>query len=317
MPLITISLPWEYHKVPQGILREMTHEVLEFYFHLYKKEQISAYAEIHYPKQQTSVDSKTGERKQRLPHVHLIVSKLNLWTGNQLRILPYKKEVAQAFQILLDDNHGFKTHYYQNKEDKLVLPSPDESDMIVEEYKHWHRQNTPIEMRKQKYAPKNFLVRPEWLLDNKQDEKHKNTRRAASADQALQNWKMHNQETNDDFSFSAVHALKQRLIDMQMLIEYKLLIEYFNKEVNLATVLAEAENQFGLNRDVFEISKFKKGVTVLLDKRTNHTYSAMGMAYEYLHMSVIQSLKWLKRMAPELEVEDDLIIEEEELGLQM
>lgn len=304
---ITISLPWKYHKVPQGVLREITHEVLDFYFHLYKRDQVAAYAEIHYPKQQTTKNKKTEKQTQRLPHVHLVVSKIDLWSGNQLRILPYKKEVAQAFQIWLDDNHSFDSHYKSNETGEPLLPSPKEAGLIVEQYKHWHRQYNQPNLDKQTYAPKIFLKRPDWLQIREQDENQKSRIREvmSGSDLALKIWRYNfAQEVPSNVIYSSVQALKRRLVDMDMLNEYKLVIEFFNKCVSLECVLDEAQVEFGLDRNAFKIIRIK-GIEVAQDKRTGQSYSSVGIAHEQLNMSVIRSLEWLKKISPEVDMKND------------
>ena len=303
---ITISLPFKYHNIPQGVHREITNEVLDFYFHLYDRKQLSAYAEIHYPKQQTIIDSKTGESKQRLPHVHLVVSKLDLWTGTQLRILPYKLEVARAFQIWLDDNHRFESHYFNKKDDYAdeQLPTAAEAELIVDNYKLWHRQYNQPNMSKQLYAPKQVLKKSKWLTYVDGDKKSKKQDEVDYSKQAFQNWQqVMNQEFTQQTDYSSVQAIKQRLIDMQLIIDNKLLIEKINKQLELKNILSEAAREFALDRESFEIVEFNKRPLVQ-DQRTGLTYSPVGLAHDYLHMNINQSLKWLQNIAPEISFDD-------------
>jgi len=311
---ITISLPWKYHKVPQGVLREITHEVLDFYFHLYKRDQISAYAEIHYPKQQTQMN-EAGESTQRLPHIHLAVSKLDLWSGNQLRIITYKKEVAQAFQIWLDDNHSFDSHYIESETGESQLPNPEEAEVIIDDYKSWHRQYNHPRLDNQGYAPKNFLKRPEWLLCIERDENSKKVIREdiCGSDLALKSWQdVFAQEAPENLAYTSLDAIKRRLVDIGMLNKYKEIIEYFNQHIKLEGVLGEAKKQFGFDIKAFKIVRLN-GIDLALDERTGQTYSVVGVAHEQLNMSVMQALEWIKSITPQVVIQSDLERDNEKL----
>jgi len=152
---ITMSLPFKYHLAPEGVLREMVMEVLSFYFTGYDKKQLAAYAEIHYPKVQ-----KNEKGEQRLPHVHLVVSKLDLWSANQVRGLLYKEEAAEAFQFWLDDNHRFDSHQSSTLTANSALN-------VMHKHQRLHLQHNP--QANNDYQPNKAVISNGLFIDESDD----------------------------------------------------------------------------------------------------------------------------------------------------
>jgi len=310
---ITISIPWKYHQISTKEFTNMTQEVLGFYFHLYDKRQLAAYAEIHFPKKQTSIDPITLKTVQRLPHVHLIVSKQDLWSDNQLRILPYKKQVAQAFQVWLDDKHGFESHYKQFRqcaadESKAVMNyeilTVEQAISIIDTYKNWHRQYNQPEGAKQAYKPSAFLNNPCWK-SYRDANKGLKRKLSKSVQQMKQNQLFEEGLCNTHLSseYSVLQVLKQRLVNEVVLSEHENLIITTNKQVEMYKLLKQATQQFALERACFTVILDKKPQQVI-DKRTGESFNAITFVQVHLHMSVFEALKWLQafRSKPNKEI---------------
>jgi hypothetical protein len=314
---ITISIPWQYHLIPTGVFREMTQNVLDFYFHLYQRQQLAAYAEIHYPKKQTVLNPVTLKHDQRLPHVHLIVSKLDLWSNNQLRILPYKKAVAQAFQIWLDAIHQFEQPDYRisSSDQTNKLPTPKETAAIIRDYQAWHRKYNQPDLDKQTYKPSFFLNQPVWQnernIDKKRQAKLRERVSNISSDIGIQQeHDEHRDLLNQDFS--TLSALRQRLTDETRVLEQKSAITTLNQHINMTEVLHQAAQQFGLDRSAFQIIRRKdqgQWIELAQDKRTDETFSAMGIAHELLHLPVDEAFSWLQSLCPELDIDITCMLE--------
>jgi len=112
---ITIGFSIENNSISKNTMKNIVEDMLSHYFHLYKKENIIAYAEAHYPKIQSLINYKTKKLEQRLLHIHLVISKLNLETDNQLNMLPFFAPVDKAFQALLCQKHKIIKPIVKNK----------------------------------------------------------------------------------------------------------------------------------------------------------------------------------------------------------
>ncbi|MFA6191808.1 MAG: hypothetical protein WC665_05585 [Sulfurimonas sp.] len=103
-----ITLSFKEDFVSREDCQKLVDEYMKFLMHGYRKEEYSAYAEIHYPKLKSY--TKDGELVIRKPHIHLVISKTNLLTGKLLRPLGYVKQnidFTDAFQEKFNIENGF------------------------------------------------------------------------------------------------------------------------------------------------------------------------------------------------------------------
>ncbi|MCX7089769.1 MAG: hypothetical protein NTV00_17165 [Methylococcales bacterium] len=98
---ISLAFTHENSDITPETMTDIVNEVVAHFFHLYNNNEICAYAEAHLPKFQHELNASTGEKHQRLPHIHLVVAHLNAQTGKQLRMLPFTTEADRAFQSYL------------------------------------------------------------------------------------------------------------------------------------------------------------------------------------------------------------------------
>lgn len=104
---ITASFSLENNDLDIATLREITREILAYYYCQHALNDLIYAAEAHFPRYQAQVDKSTGETRQRLLHIHLAVSKLNMATGDQVRMLLFKASAERALQSYLCEQYGF------------------------------------------------------------------------------------------------------------------------------------------------------------------------------------------------------------------
>ncbi|HEY8034710.1 MAG TPA: hypothetical protein VIF37_03875 [Methylobacter sp.] len=285
---ITISPAWLHHDMRPYELRQMIIRTLECYFHLYTRERLAAYAEIHYPKQQSAIDPETQEVKQRLPHVHLVISKLDLWSNNQLRILPYKKSVAEAFQIWLNHQHPASNCMQYNVVAQQAL-------QIVRNYQTWHRQCNMIDLDITPYCPHMLLHSPTWQpyvqpdAESEKIFKRLNSKLPGQSEQSI----------STHSNFDALQGFRQWLNDVAVWYAEYQTQALLNQRVSMSTILSAAVDKFGLMRNHYQVViHTNTHEEMAIDTRTNKTYIAVYFAYDILHMSMPETIKWLKQLDP-------------------
>jgi len=274
---ITMSLPFKYHLAPQGVLREMVVEILDFYFTGYDKKQLAAYAEIHYPKIQTN---EKGD--QRLPHVHLVVSKLDLWSAKQVRGLLYKEEAAEAFQFWIDDNHRFDSHQNSSLTESSVLK-------IMHKHQQFHLKHKKDD--KHKFKPNKSVISKGLKIDesDKQNQRYLNELH----DEFLWYQKKQQKIRQENKNYSAIQSLKMRLNNAVACVDSIEEIEQCTKGIDVEDVIEAAAKEFMLNPRWFCIVDIE-GKKLALDSRSGQTFNAFGIVHEHLNKDIIDTIKWLK-----------------------
>jgi len=103
---ITISFTLDDQGITDDVMREVVKNVIGYYYPLPIDQGLVYAAEAHKPKVQSVLDESANKLFQRLTHIHLAVSMLNVETGNQVRMLPFKFEADKAFQSSLALKYG-------------------------------------------------------------------------------------------------------------------------------------------------------------------------------------------------------------------
>lgn len=80
---LTFTLSFREDQLDEKVLRDITQEFKQFLMHAYKSDEFNFYAEAHLPKIKYVPDKKTGEMIERKPHIHIIVPRINLLSGNE------------------------------------------------------------------------------------------------------------------------------------------------------------------------------------------------------------------------------------------
>ncbi|TLS73438.1 LPD7 domain-containing protein [Photobacterium damselae] len=77
-----ITLSFKEKDIDNKTIEEVYNSYKEKLLNAYDDGEYNIYAEIHQPKIKSYKDKKTGETIERLPHVHIVIPKKNLLTGN-------------------------------------------------------------------------------------------------------------------------------------------------------------------------------------------------------------------------------------------
>jgi hypothetical protein len=297
---ITISPPWHVHAMASHEWRQMVISTLEHYFHLYRRERLAAYAEIHYPRVQSIADPETHEPRQRLPHIHLVVSKLDLWGDNQLRIIPYKKSVAAAFQRWLGDQHPRTSNTLYDLDVQA-------SFKIVQDYQTWHREENRVDITSEPYAPQSLLKSPSWqaLIPSDID-----TRKRKTRFRSIQTRQIGKPKAVLD-KYDALAGFRQWLEDLTVWFSEKETVASLIQTTPMKLLLNSAHQDFGLLAEHYRTRDH-----VLVDQRTGRADSAINFAYHVLNLPMKKSIEWvacIQGLSKTIENEDD---HNDELGIR-
>lgn len=80
---LTFTMSFREDQLSEQMLRDITQEFKQFLMHAYKPDEFNFYAEAHLPKIKYVPDKKSGEMIERKPHIHIIVPRINLLSGNE------------------------------------------------------------------------------------------------------------------------------------------------------------------------------------------------------------------------------------------
>jgi len=98
---LTASFAYDNNNLDDDTLRAITQDMLDYYFCDYKTKDLLVACEAHRPITQSELNKSTGDVNQRLLHLHLAVSMLDITTDNQVRMIPCKHEADKAFQSFI------------------------------------------------------------------------------------------------------------------------------------------------------------------------------------------------------------------------
>ncbi|CAJ0781546.1 LPD7 domain-containing protein [Ralstonia chuxiongensis] len=125
---LSVTLSFKEDSVDVDMLRKITREFEAFVFTAYRRDEYAFYAEAHLPRVKSYIDSKTGTPVERKPHIHVVLPKLNLVSGQHLEALGYVKsniDFIDAFQEHINAKYGLASP----KENRRVQLT-DASEMI-------------------------------------------------------------------------------------------------------------------------------------------------------------------------------------------
>jgi hypothetical protein len=110
---LTFTISFYEDIIPEDTLQNVTQEFKQFLMYAYKDEEFNFYAEAHLPKMKWAKDHKTGELIERKPHIHVIVPRLNLLSGNEANPVGFYKNHEKHFEAFQE---------YLNQKYNLVSP---------------------------------------------------------------------------------------------------------------------------------------------------------------------------------------------------
>ncbi|ATV21190.1 relaxase/mobilization nuclease domain-containing protein [Pseudomonas syringae] len=109
---LTFTLSFKEDTVSPELLKAVTTEFKNFFMHAYKPEEFNLYAEAHLPKMKTVTNRKTGEVIDRKPHIHIIIPRINLLSGNEANPVDVYKnheKYFEAFQEHINQKYGLSS----------------------------------------------------------------------------------------------------------------------------------------------------------------------------------------------------------------
>nr|WP_116828457.1 LPD7 domain-containing protein [Pseudomonas syringae] len=109
---LTFTLSFKEDTVSPELLKAVTTDFKNFFMHAYKPEEFNMYAEAHLPKMKTVTDRKTGEVIERKPHIHIIIPRINLLSGNEANPVDVYKnheKYFEAFQEHINQKYGLSS----------------------------------------------------------------------------------------------------------------------------------------------------------------------------------------------------------------
>nr|WP_116895705.1 LPD7 domain-containing protein [Pseudomonas syringae] len=109
---LTFTLSFKEDTVSPELLTAVTTDFKNFFMHAYKPEEFNLYAEAHLPKMKTVTDRKTGEVIDRKPHIHIIIPRINLLSGNEANpvdIYKNHEKYFEAFQEHINQKYGLSS----------------------------------------------------------------------------------------------------------------------------------------------------------------------------------------------------------------
>lgn len=114
-----ITLAFKEDEIDRATLEGIADDFRQFAFSAYEPDEYSFYAEAHMPKVKSYTHEKTGEFVERKPHIHIVVPKKNLLSGQHLN--PFG---------VVDKNERFIDAFQEHVNNKYGLASPKESRRI-------------------------------------------------------------------------------------------------------------------------------------------------------------------------------------------
>lgn len=106
---LTFTLSFKEDDISQEKLTAITQEFKSFLMHAYEEQEFNFYAEAHLPKVKTMTDRKSGELVDRKPHIHVVIPRVNLLSGNEMNpVGNYKQyeKYMEAFQEYINQKYG-------------------------------------------------------------------------------------------------------------------------------------------------------------------------------------------------------------------
>lgn len=87
-------------------MNKMTREFIQRYCPNDNIDDLMFHSEAHQPKIKHEIDEETGEKKERLLHIHITLALMNVKTGKQVRLLPFNKAVDRSINTHMCLKYG-------------------------------------------------------------------------------------------------------------------------------------------------------------------------------------------------------------------
>ncbi|WP_244141728.1 LPD7 domain-containing protein [Robbsia andropogonis] len=125
---LSITLSFKEDHIDRQTLLQIARDFESFAMHAYRSDEYCFYAEAHLPRVKSYIDQLSGELVERKPHIHIVIPKTNLISGQSLRPLGFEKyniQYIDAFQEHTNAQYGLASP----KDNRRTVLS-DASEMI-------------------------------------------------------------------------------------------------------------------------------------------------------------------------------------------
>ena len=123
-----ITLAFKEDEISRDTLQAITQDFKEFAFTAFQDDEYGFYAEAHLPRIKSYTHAKTGERVERKPHIHIVIPKYNLLSGESLNpfgLVERQVKYLEAIQETLNNRYGLASP----KDNRRALFT-DDSEML-------------------------------------------------------------------------------------------------------------------------------------------------------------------------------------------
>jgi len=123
-----ITLAFKEDEISRDTLQAITQDFKEFAFTAFQNDEYSFYAEAHLPRIKSYTHAKTGEWVDRKPHIHIVIPKYNLLSGESLNpfgLVERQVKYLEAIQETLNNRYGLASP----KDNRRALFT-DDSEML-------------------------------------------------------------------------------------------------------------------------------------------------------------------------------------------
>ena len=123
-----ITLAFKEDAISRDSLQAITQDFKAFAFSAFQDDEYSFYAEAHLPRIKSYTHAKTGELVERKPHIHIVIPKYNLLSGESLNpfgLVERQVKYLEAIQETLNNRYGLASP----KDNRRALFT-DDSEML-------------------------------------------------------------------------------------------------------------------------------------------------------------------------------------------
>jgi hypothetical protein len=123
-----ITLAFKEDEISRETLQAITQGFKAFAFTAFQDDEYSFYAEAHLPRIKSYTHAKTGEVVERKPHIHIVIPKYNLLSGENLNpfgLVERQVKYLEAIQETLNNRYGLASP----KDNRRALFT-DDSEML-------------------------------------------------------------------------------------------------------------------------------------------------------------------------------------------
>lgn len=125
---LTFTLAFKEDHIDEEKLSAITQEFKSFLMKAYSADEFNFYAEAHLPKILTMEDRKTGEIVDRKPHIHVVLPRINLLSGNEMNPVGNYKQNEKFFEAFQE--HINQKYQLASPRDNMRMTPTSYADML-------------------------------------------------------------------------------------------------------------------------------------------------------------------------------------------